>query len=157
MMASKSKTTKAPKATATVASKAADTPTPKAADAPEPGTEETNPELAQHPGGDVEVAKRDPDAESDASSEYRKVFVIQAELFDKSFDHTANIGATRQELINHGLRPTGDIVFVGKARRGKLNFELTYAGPVVPANSSAAPSDVHIDQDYETPEPAEAE
>lgn len=125
--------------------------------------ESTNPELAQHPANKgepaVEVAKRDPDAVEDASGEYRKVFRVMADVFDEdTFDHAGNINATRQEIINHGLRPSGDVTFDGAEKFDKYNVDLTYTCPVIPAVDAEPGSEYHVGQDVPTDDaPTDAE
>lgn len=77
----------------------------------------------QHPSlvgqADLEVAQRSADQHRAKSDEHVKDFVVgpmsrtePARDFG-SFDHAANIDATRQYMIASGLRPVGDVVFEG--------------------------------------------
>jgi hypothetical protein len=100
----------------------------------------------------VEVAQRTIDREhldadpTASSSTYRKVFVLlnrewQEHTDDQKADvHTRNIRAVRQFMVGNGLRPTGDVKFVGeevvkRPQTGHLSndsVELTYEGGVTP-------------------------
>lgn len=121
--------------------------------------EDTNPDLAQHPDNiAVEVAKRSADnvepiegstgpadPEPDATVIHRKVFVLVDQHVDfRVYDHENNIRATRQEIINKGLRPVGDVVYVGTSPHGDgESVDVTYEGKAVPAYSASEPDVAH--------------
>lgn len=105
------------------------------------------PSLAGQPN--VEVAERSADVSRGSSKVHRKVFrVFTAGLeFDAaSFDHQPNFTATRQYMIDHGLRPLGDVSFVGAEAYDGKNTDLTYQVEAVPAAIDDT-ADITVPQD----------
>lgn len=109
---------------------------------------ETEPDLAtpQAELSDAEVIARrsaDIEAKEAKNSEHVKVFVLapgENPTKGADFDHTPNKSATRQYAISQGLRPTGDVRFVGAKEEGKHKaWWLTYAVPVIPAERASWP------------------
>jgi hypothetical protein len=107
----------------------------EAAPTPSPATLSAmqHPALAGAP--EVEVADRSADQDDTPTLRHHKDFVIPArDYFPDGLDHTANIDATRQFLINEGLRPTGDVTFDGAEKHPDgYSMILHYSGPVIPA------------------------
>lgn len=68
----------------------------------------------------VEVAERTSDQAEDDSETHVKVFVLRKDAWDlesddgKSEIHRRNINAVRQYMVGNGLRPGGDVSFVGE-------------------------------------------
>ena len=100
----------------------------------EPGDEpETTAEVVTDPG--IEVARRTNDTTAKSSEDYVRVFVLgfRGDWDAKAYDHEPNKGAVLRDALSLGLRPTGDVRFIGKTthRDGKSRV-LTYKVPVVP-------------------------
>lgn len=95
----------------------------------------------------VEVAERSADVTKSATKQHRKVFRIFTAGFDfveSEFDHLPNFTATRQYMLDHGLRPLGDVSFVGAEKYDDKNTDLTYQVEAMPA--AVASSEEHPDQ-----------
>lgn len=134
--------------------------------------EDTNPDLAQHPdNAAVEVAKRSADnvepvegstgpdePEPDATVIHRKVFVLVDQHVDfRVYDHDANIRATRQEMLNSGLRPVGDVEYIGLSPHGDgESVDVIYEGKAVPTYVASDPDVAHprVDQNQPLATPA---
>lgn len=85
---------------------------------------------------DVEVAKRSADVHKKSSHQHVKIYVLGPGTFEEAanFDHSANITATRQAMIAQGLRPEGDVTFVGaKTAKDGVSIELSYTVGATPA------------------------
>lgn len=118
-------------------------------------TGEGDPALTQFPAlagaPDVEIAERSADVHERASSEHRKVFVVQADsVYDPAAIaadddlHKRNIDAMRQAAILQGLRPTSDGQYVGsEVQADGVSVELAYSVDVVPA-SIATPEESNV-------------
>lgn len=92
--------------------------------------------------------------------EHVKVFVIPpGNKPGSDYDHDANIAATRQYMISQGLRPTGDVRFVGSEPFGPglKSWALTYAVTAVPAERFDFAAEVHVVQDEADTKVDEAE
>lgn len=99
----------------------------------------------------VEVAERSADVSKASTKQHRKVFrVFTAGLdFDAaSFDHLPNFTATRQYMLDHGLRPVGDVAFVGAEKYDEKNTDLIYQVEALPA--AIATAEDHPDQAHVT-------
>jgi hypothetical protein len=117
----------------------------KAADSPSDGT------LVEQRTADTHETKA---ARGVDDAEHVKVFVIPPGNKPASdYDHEPNIAATRQYMISQGLRPTGDVRFVGSEPFGPggKSWALTYAVTAVPAERFDFETEVHVIQD-ETPD-----
>lgn len=89
-----------------------------------------------------EVEARSADTHKPTTTR-RKVFVLgpgerrgadAADGLGKGYDHEPNFAATRQEAINGGLWPVGDVRFVSrKTHADGVSLELTYEVEVRPA------------------------
>jgi hypothetical protein len=91
------------------------------------------PSLAGQSG--VEVAERSDDVGAKVSKKHRKVFRVETfgrEIGD-DFDHAPNKTATRQFMVDHGLRPVGDVTFAGADPYDDRNTDLAYEVEAVPA------------------------
>lgn len=92
------------------------------------------PSLAGHPN--VEVAQRSADVTKGSTKQHTKIFRIFTaglEFVADEFDHSGNFTATRQYMIEHGLRPVGDVSFVGAEKYDEKNTDLTYQVEALPA------------------------
>lgn len=77
------------------------------------------------------------------STEYTKAFVLGPGDYTKAtdYDHEPNKAGTRQEALNRGLWPTGDVTFVSnKPHMDGKSRVLTYKVPVRPAADFEATS-----------------
>lgn len=102
------------------------------------------PSLADEP--DVEVAKRSADVHEAASNQHVKIYVLGPGTFEDAanFDHSGNIIATRQAMIAQGMRPAGDVVFVGaNVAKDGVSIELAYVVDAVPAAVATDPDVAH--------------
>jgi hypothetical protein len=91
----------------------------------------------------VEVAERSSDVTVGRTRKHRKVFRV----FDwesKDFDHGANFTATRQYMASHGLRPIGDVAFVGAEPYDDRNTDLVYEVEAIPAQVATDPAQAHV-------------
>lgn len=102
--------------------------TPKVADV----VDDQFPSLAGR--NDVEVAKRSQDVSASTSNSFKKVFVLTKRVWEgfdqasKDIQHENNVLATRNFLINQGLRPLDDGKFVGaEDHEDGASINLTYS------------------------------
>lgn len=105
------------------------------------------PSLAGQPN--VEVAERSADVSKASTKLHRKVFRVfvgRGGTIDESFDHQPNFTATRQYMIDHGLRPLGDVSFVGQEPYDDRNIDLTYQVEAIPAAIDST-ADIRVPQD----------
>lgn len=103
------------------------------------------PSLHGQPG--VEIAERSSDVTSRTSKRHRKVFVVYTDGLDfdpADFDHAPNFNATRQYMLDHGLRPLGDVEFTGAEAYDARNTALTYEVEAVPAAVATSPETAHV-------------
>lgn len=113
---------------------------------------------------DTESAARAADVDEVTTSTHRKEFVHGPGDYSKGsgFSHDANIAATRQGIINAGLRPVTDVKHVStrKADDG-ISKVLAYEAEVIPAHlavvkgtdAEAEASDEAIVVSYEVAHP----
>lgn len=112
----------------------------------------------QHPSlhgqTNVEIAERTPDAEltksgrRKTSKTHTKVFVAPHGFNLDDYDHTANIFAVRQYMLNLGLRPVGDVQFDGESTNiDGVSVDLTYSVDAVPSVIATDPDVVHTTVD----------
>lgn len=112
----------------------------------------------QHPSlhgqKNVEVAERTPDAEltkaglRKTSATHTKVFVAPPGFDLTEYDHTANIFAVRQYMLNLGLRPVGDVTFDGESVNvDGVSVDLTYSVEAIPSVIATDPDVVHTTVD----------
>lgn len=94
---------------------------------------------------EVEVAERTADTTKASTPTHRKTFVLLQEQYDsRRFNHQPNINATRQFMLDYGLRPVGDVKFVGSEKhRDGVSVKLHYEGQAIPAVVATAPSVNH--------------
>lgn len=82
---------------------------------------------------ETEVSKRNIDGES-GSTFVKQYIVLKREWNDDDYAHQANVKNTREVMLHAGLRPTGDVEFVGSEDHPDgVSLILTYSGPVQPA------------------------
>lgn len=99
-----------------------------------------------HGQSSVEVAERSADVARSASRKHRKiyrVFTDGLDFVDEAFDHSANFTAARQYMLDHGLRPTGDVAFVGASKYDDRNTDLTYEVEAIPAQVATDPAEAN--------------
>lgn len=86
------------------------------------------------------VAIKDLHGEGDGETFTRK-FVLRKEDFGAGYDHTPNFTGTTQDAVNVGLRPTGDVEYIGNEDHpdGKSTI-LTYRVPATAAWADDAPT-----------------
>lgn len=91
---------------------------------------------------EVEVAQRSTDVQATGTSKHRKTYVLLREQYNaRTFDHVPNINATRQFMLDYGLRPVGDVKFAGSERHPDgVSVRLHYEGEAVPAVVATAPA-----------------
>lgn len=102
------------------------------------------PSLAGQSG--VEVSERSDDVTAKVSKKHRKIFRVFTAGFDfiaDEFDHAGNKTAVRQFMLDHGLRPVGDVSFVGAEPFDAKNTDLTYEVEAVPAAVATDPATAH--------------
>lgn len=102
------------------------------------------PSLAGQPN--IEVSERSDDVSAKVSKKHRKVFRLFTAGFDfieDQFDHAPNKTATRQYMLDHGLRPVGDVSYVGAEPFDEKNTDLTYEVEAVPAAVAKDPATAH--------------
>lgn len=94
---------------------------------------------------EVEIAKRSQDVHVEATDTHLKVFVLLKRQYSNDADvHEANILATRQYLINQGLRPVEHGSFVGaEDNEDGESVNLTYAVKVEAAHVATDPEVKH--------------
>lgn len=123
-----------------------DTDRPKLDQLPRPEAAQTQfPSL--HGQAGVEVAERSADVAKAATRKHRKVFRIftgAVDFVEAEFDHGPNFTAVRQYMANHGLRPLGDVSFVGAEKYDARNTDLTYEVEAVPAQVATTPATAHV-------------
>lgn len=111
-------------------------------------TSKSNSQLADERTDDQEVAVRQ--ADSDSNDKFVKDYVI-FNHGDGENDHEDYVNATRQEAINRGLRPTGDVSFDGKQAHPDGESQiLTFSVGVEPADKVGLPFEVkhaHADEE----------
>lgn len=104
------------------------------------------PSIAGNPG--VEVAERSADVSAGRTRKHRKVFRVfvgsDLSFSDMDFDHGPNRVATRQYMVSHGLRPLGDVAFVGAEPYDERNVDLTYEVEAVPAAIATQFDEAHV-------------
>lgn len=103
------------------------------------------PSLAGQPG--VEVSERSDDVSAKVSKKHRKVFRVETfgNPIGDDFDHAPNKTATRQYMVDHGLRPVGDVSFAGAEPYDERNTDLSYEVEAVPAAvAKDEPSLAHV-------------
>lgn len=95
-----------------------------------------DPEVDHSADADGDEKSVDPDAPVD----HVKVFVLGGkhnELSLENYDHAGNIAATRQYMISQGLRPVGDVTFVGaETNPDGISLDLTYTVKAIPAEAA---------------------
>lgn len=99
------------------------------------------PSAAGEPG--VEVSERQADSDETAKFVRTLVVGVTASEFetlqnDEEF-HDRQHNAVRQEAINQGLRPTGDVSYEGSETVNAKNVKMTYSVPVEPARTAVLP------------------
>lgn len=90
---------------------------------------------------DTEVAARSADVDEVKAEKHRKEFVHGPGKYTvaSGFSHEANIAATRQYLINQGLRPVGDVEHVStRKHEDGVSVVLAYEVEAVPAHLAEA-------------------
>lgn len=89
----------------------------------------------------VEVAQRSADVTEDSTDTHKKVFVVRkADYDEETFNHDPNVAATRQYLINQGMRPAEDGSFSGaEDNKDGRSVNLTYSVKVIPADVAHDP------------------
>jgi hypothetical protein len=95
----------------------------------------------------VEVAARTSDESSKSTSKHRKVFIVDHYGYDfdgSTFDHGPNFNATRQYMLDHGLRPTGDVTLVDTFDLTDRAIALTYEVEAIPAAVATEPETAHM-------------
>jgi len=135
--------------------------------------EPVNPDVEPEPKNDGDVVEKvDPDVDHSADADgdfaieddptdeqpeeadlvHVKVFtlggpIVRNGFIDKSltgYDHTANITATRQYMIAQGLRPVGEVSFVGATTNADgESLDLEYRVKAVAAESTDVPEVEH--------------
>lgn len=96
----------------------------------------------------TEVAARSADVEDIKTETHRKEFVHGPGRYTEAggFSHEANIAATRQYLINTGLRPVGDVKHVStKTHEDGVSKVLAYEVEAVPAHLAEAYDVAHAE------------
>lgn len=91
----------------------------------------------------VEVAERSADVTTSRTRKHRKVFRVFTAGLDfivDEFDHRPNFMGTRQYMTSHGLRPVGDVTFVGAEKYDDKNVDLTYEVEALPAAVATEPA-----------------
>lgn len=151
----KPKTTTKPKADASskiTSAKTAKVQAEAAKADPKTGTEAIDPTSTQAHVADAsaatEVAARSADVDEVKTETHRKEFVHGPGTYTEAggFSHEANIAATRQYLINAGLRPVGDVKHVStKTHEDGVSKVLAYEGEVVPAHLAEAYEVAHAE------------
>lgn len=89
----------------------------------------------------TEVAARSADVGDVSTETHRKEFVHGPGVYTEAggFSHEANIAATRQGLINAGLRPIGDVKHVStKTHEDGISKVLAYEVEAIPAHLAVA-------------------
>lgn len=103
------------------------------------------PSLGDHP--EVEVAQRSADVTSKATNTHTKVFRVDHGTYpfdENAIDHEANIGATRQYMIDHGLRPVGDVKYTGSTKYDERTQDLKYEVEALPAAIAVSPETANV-------------
>lgn len=144
----KAKTTTKPKADASSKTTSAKTTTVQAEAAKADkatGTPAIDPTATQAHVSDAtasaEVAARSTDVDEVKTEIHRKEFVHGPGVYTEAggFSHEANIAATRQYLINTGLRPVGDVKHVStRKHEDGVSKVLAYEVEAVPAHLAEA-------------------
>ncbi len=64
---------------------------------------------------ELEIAQRSADQHAEKSNTYVKDFVLTKDGYGDGvgYNYDSDTYATRQELMNNGLRPAGDVTFEG--------------------------------------------
>lgn len=94
-----------------------------------------------------EVDARSADQDHPTTT-HRKEFVHGPGVYTKAsgFSHEANIAATRQYLINSGLRPVGDVEHVStKTHEDGVSKVLAYEVEAIPADEAEAYAVAHAE------------
>jgi hypothetical protein len=110
------------------------------------------PSLYGQPG--VEIAERTIDTDKSATKVHRKVFRVFTYGLDfdaSAFDHEPNFTGTRQFMVEHGLRPVGDVRFVGAERFDDKNTDLVYEVEALPTIVAVDPDVVYIEIPQDNP------
>lgn len=95
----------------------------------------------------VEIAGRSTDVDQRTSSKHRKVFRVfhGKDVFDRDlFDHAPNFNATRQFMLDNGLRPVGDVTLASVEDFDAMNVDLTYEVEAIPAVIATDPAQAHM-------------
>lgn len=98
---------------------------------------------------EVEVAKRGADNHEDSSTTHHKVYVLPADQYNPDEPgtlHEDNKRAMRQEMMNLGLRPTGDVSFDGATDHEEDNgrsVDLAYSVGAEPAVTAYEYDEAH--------------
>lgn len=93
----------------------------------------TDDELVEQRSADSDATRK---ADKALDGEHVKVFVVPpGSKPDGDYDHEPNAAATLQYMMSQGLRPTGDVRYLGAEPFGPggKSWALTYAVPAVPA------------------------
>lgn len=83
-----------------------------------------------------------------ASQKYARSFTLSPadyETHDVKYWLAVNTNAVRQDAVNHGWHPTGDVTQVDTVTSDTA-VKLVYSVPVVRAGETTAPVKVHQDQ-----------
>lgn len=91
----------------------------------------------------VEVAERSADLDAARSRNHRKVFRV-FDWVEEGFNHADNMRATRQYMVSHGLRPVGDVSFVGAKPYDERNTDLVYEVQAIPAQVATDPAQANV-------------
>jgi hypothetical protein len=94
----------------------------------------------------VEVAERSADVVKASTRRHRKVFRVfhgGLTFIEDAFDHGPNKIATRQYMVDHGLRPVGDVTLVDSKPFDENNVDLTYEVEAIPAQVATDPGQVN--------------
>lgn len=127
------------------------------------GTPATDPTATQAHVSDAtastETAARSADVDELSTETHRKEFVQGPGVYTEAggFSHEANIAATRQYLINTGLRPVGDVKYVGTSKHPDgVSKVLAYEVEAIPAHLAEAyeVAHPHVIQDDDGKAPA---
>ena len=133
--------------------------TPGARPLPARAREVQHPALIGQPG--VEVAERTIDHDTEPTTMHVKDFVTLVRDYDPEKDavHKRNIVAVRQYMVNQGLRPDSDVVFVGETQlggpAGRESVSLRYEVRAVPAVTAREFDQRHTVMDQDGPTPTE--
>lgn len=149
----KPRTTTKPKADASSKTTSAKTAKVQAEAAADESTKAAAPAVAQaHVSDakpDTESAARAADVPEVSTSTHRKEFVHGPGVYTEAggFSHEANIAATRQGIINAGLRPLTDVKHVStKTHEDGISKVLAYEAEVIPAHLAVV-SEADADSD----------